>query len=1533
MTEVIHPHPQGEFPGERCLVINGTEGFPPTLRPGYVEEIFAPPTKRSPRPMNENCDMSESTSDDSGSSAAELYGEAYYASGCGSIAYDRSEPHWAAFFGNIADDLVRTFRPRRVFDAGCALGFLVEALWDRGVVTCGRDISEYAISKTRADIRPFCSVGSLTDPIEGHFDLVVCIEVLEHMTEQDGMRAIANMTAVADRIVFSSSPEDLNEPTHINVKPPIYWVQAFAEHGFAPSIETTLFSITPYALVFERNETKPSNAFLSACAEIVRGRMKSVAHARTVHELSLALSEKDRALAVKTVEYDRLAAERDRVHAEQAIVATAQVHLRDDFERALAENAALRLAQSQSAAERERLEKERLESIRVSLNEIVETNARLQSLNDQISRSRLWRLGRKLRRVASRGRSMLSRFGQPFNNVAGPPRGSRATASARIQFGLDPEFYLGHYPDIAQAGVDPLEHYILHGQHEGRAPSLYALKKNERRHRAAPELMRLHDLCDPEHDEVGPKVSDEAFLISVITPTYNAEPRYIRELHQTLSNQSYANWEWVVVDDGSTRPASIPILREIAERDSRVRFACSPANLGIAGASNAALASALGSYVALVDHDDLISRNAFLSVYQAWKAAPQAQIFYTDECMLQPDGNLTDLWAKPDWSPAYLEYTMCLGHLSVYGRTFLNDLGGFRSEFDETQDYDLALRALLRDPTVVHVPVFAYLWRAIAGSAATGLNEKPRAIERQARAVLEYARQRHPDAVVTPGFFDGYWRIRYPLPSPPPLLSYVIPAGGGVRAVRGGSIDLVLNCVKSFENTAFYPNREYIVVHNGNLTAQQVEVLHTIPGVRLLLHADPSFNFSRTVNAGVAAAHGDYICLLNDDIEAITPQGGEEIVSYLSVNPNVGALGPKCLFEDGSIQQCGVVLLEHMGPAHAGAGGPRDFGGHRMNLMCRREVFAIGAAILFMRKALFEEVGGFKEDLPLNYNDVDFSLRLRDRGYTCVVDPAVEVYHFESATKIGTAMVEQERMFLGRADTHDPYFSKWFDPGRPDFQLNLNAPDRLPPFGAWLDRHIARRAAALDQTGGPRVSICLLVTDQPIHILDEALRSATMQTHTDVQLLVLDRGVRESAVRQWFTALGRRGLQTVESVALNDLGAFAREVLDRIDGEFVVFLDGADFISVDAVQILASQIKKNPSKTLFYTDHYEANEHSTRRRPFFKPDFDPVLLSNLWFPSNLLAARKELVRQACEMAPREPISGIGQTLVAHAMLNGEEPHHIRELAYARRVMADGSEPVAGSSMAGDAHRRAVMRLPQAAGAVPELSVEALSSHGDPLLHLRAGAPVPRLTILAAQQIWGAGGSGVAGLKAVAAEAGVEWIALLLAAGPEQDHALCELSALAMFDKRVNAVCGVLVDTEVVHWSGGLFLPGGRVFDPQAGQPIASGGFQGLLSCQRCIDVGAPVNVLFRAAAIARVIERFDVVDGDGLMVALGLDAHERDEFVCVTPHLRAGVAHGLGMPPADRRGVALHRPSLVDGSRWYDGRLGVERPYEMPGCG
>ncbi len=208
-----------------------------------------------------------------GSAVGEVFDREYYATHCGALPYDHSCGFWGEFFGKIADELIRGFRPRRVFDAGCAHGFLVEALWDRGVEAWGRDISRHANADVREDVRQYCAIGSIADPIDGQYDLVTCIEVLEHMPEADANRAIAAMTSVTNRILFSSSPSDFDEPTHVNVRPAMYWLRLFAANGFTPDLTYDATFILPHTLVLERADTTPRDQDLAACANLVRTRI------------------------------------------------------------------------------------------------------------------------------------------------------------------------------------------------------------------------------------------------------------------------------------------------------------------------------------------------------------------------------------------------------------------------------------------------------------------------------------------------------------------------------------------------------------------------------------------------------------------------------------------------------------------------------------------------------------------------------------------------------------------------------------------------------------------------------------------------------------------------------------------------------------------------------------------------------------------------------------------------------------------------------------------------------------------------------------------------------------------------------------------------------------------------------------------------------------------------------------------------------------------------------------------------------------
>jgi SAM-dependent methyltransferase len=241
-------------------------------------------------------------------SASEVFNSQYYATSCGSQPYDHSDPYWGVFFGRIADELIRSFRPKRVFDAGCAHGFLVEAFWDRGVEAWGRDISSFANSDVRPDMRPYCAVGSIADPIEGKYDLVTCIEVLEHMPEAEAIRAIGAMARATDRILFSSSPTDFKETTHINVRPPIYWLRLFADQGFAPDLGYDATFILPHTIVLERAGAAPAERDLLACAELVRARVLLAEREQKNRELE---SEQKRSA-------EKLKADRDRMNYDEA---------------------------------------------------------------------------------------------------------------------------------------------------------------------------------------------------------------------------------------------------------------------------------------------------------------------------------------------------------------------------------------------------------------------------------------------------------------------------------------------------------------------------------------------------------------------------------------------------------------------------------------------------------------------------------------------------------------------------------------------------------------------------------------------------------------------------------------------------------------------------------------------------------------------------------------------------------------------------------------------------------------------------------------------------------------------------------------------------------------------------------------------------------------------------------------------------------------------------------------------------------------
>lgn len=303
-------------------------------------------------------------------SHSDVYGEEYYRTSCthgDGPPYRKGEPVWEAFFGRVADEIVLSLKPSTVFDAGCAIGFLVEALWDRGVTAHGRDISEYAIKQVRPDVKPYCEVRSVTDPIEGRYDLITCIEILEHLPESDAIAAIDALTEASDQILFSSSPNDFDEPTHINVRPPIYWSRLFAERTFQPVMHYDASFIAPHAVLFVRSDETPRDDLLMGHAELVRVR------------LALAASREE------------------KLQAEHLLAETKQ-QLEADL------NAAqTRLREIQASFDAARRDSEReLQTMREELQNLMERSSRAEEVLSAMEASTSWRLTAPARSINAR---------------------------------------------------------------------------------------------------------------------------------------------------------------------------------------------------------------------------------------------------------------------------------------------------------------------------------------------------------------------------------------------------------------------------------------------------------------------------------------------------------------------------------------------------------------------------------------------------------------------------------------------------------------------------------------------------------------------------------------------------------------------------------------------------------------------------------------------------------------------------------------------------------------------------------------------------------------------------------------------------------------------------------------------------------------------------------------------------------------------------------------------------------------------------
>jgi O-antigen biosynthesis protein len=486
---------------------------------------------------------------------------------------------------------------------------------------------------------------------------------------------------------------------------------------------------------------------------------------------------------------------------------------------------------------------------------------------------------------------------------------------------------------------------------------------------------------------------------SILTPVYETPPRVLRQMLRSVRSQSYGDWELCLVDDGSRQPHVREILQAASTKDPRIRVQFSEDNAGIVAASNAALAMAQGEFVALLDHDDMLHPDALFHVAAAIDANPETDYVYTDEDKIDRTGfRHSESFFKPDWSPERLRTQMYTCHLSVLRRALVEEVGGFDQEFEGSQDWDLVLKVTERARAVAHVPRVLYHWRILDTSAAAAAAAKPWAFEAGQRAVQAHCdRTGFPANIERDAEDPGILHVNPRLRSEP-LVSIVIPTAGQVREVRYEPVVLAVHCVKSIVESSTYENYEIVCVVDASVEQAVRDQLLEIAGERLrLVNFAKPFSFSAKINLGAVHSRGDHLLLLNDDIEVTTPNWLERMVMY-SEREGIGAVGGRLLWGDGRLQHVGVDFEGGL-PGHIYRGYSGDYRGYANAVLIARNCLTVTGACLMTRRDVFEELGGLATVLPVNFNDVDYCLKVHKSGRRIVYDPDLVLYHYESSTR------------------------------------------------------------------------------------------------------------------------------------------------------------------------------------------------------------------------------------------------------------------------------------------------------------------------------------------------------------------------------------------------------------------------------------------------------------------------------------------------------------------------------------------------------
>lgn len=642
-------------------------------------------------------------------------------------------------------------------------------------------------------------------------------------------------------------------------------------------------------------------------------------------------------------------------------------------------------------------QKQLLAAVNLTVDDLNAQKAELASRIDELHRSTSWRLTRPLRWIKTKWRN-IRRVIELIPTAVELGGGMRQTTWKVIKR-LCKDGVSGVFNDIRvinELSIVRSSNSVRewsNQQTETSSPADHQIPMN--RNDYCEWVSRYDTITSKQREQIISKINDldERPLVSIVMPTYNPNVEWLIAAIESVRAQLYQNWELCVADDASTDHEVRKVLNEFQLRDQRIKVIFREENGHISAASNSALSLVSGDWVALLDHDDLLPAHALYHVVTTILSNPKAKLIYSDEDKLNDLGVRHSPYFKSDWNEDLFYSHNMFCHFGIYQTEVIRKVGGFRVGFEGAQDYDLALRCSehVKRSEIVHIPRVLYHWREHQQSTAKNVDAKPYAVTAGERALNEHFQRNQIRAHVS---FDGHgYRAKYELPEEQPLVSLIIPTRNGR--------ELVQQCVESIFKRTTYRNFEILIVDNGSDEPETLDYL-SILGTHhqcTVIRDERDFNYSALNNSAVAHARGEIIALVNNDIEVISTDWLEEMVSH-ALRPEVGAVGARLWYPNDTLQHGGVILGVGGVAGHSHKHLSKGLGGYFSRACLTQELSAVTAACLIVRKSVYQEVGGLNEtDLTVAFNDIDFCLRVREAGYKNIWTPYAELYHHESASR------------------------------------------------------------------------------------------------------------------------------------------------------------------------------------------------------------------------------------------------------------------------------------------------------------------------------------------------------------------------------------------------------------------------------------------------------------------------------------------------------------------------------------------------------